>query len=244
VTPEEERVRRALRQVRDPGPVPDDVAARLEAALAGLRAGSDDPDADADAEVGPPARHRPGHRRPEPVASRQRRARLLLAAAALATVAVGGGLVVQTVQDGLTGSEEDATAGAASSAREEAPDLPSPEAAGPGGEAALAAGPVRLRSGRLGQDVERALRALPAAADRGVGATADLLRTGCVVPPPSDDVLLVPARLDGVPGTLRVPVVPASARGVNRVVTVEVLSCDDPARVRDVARVVVPRPTG
>jgi hypothetical protein len=103
---------------------------------------------------------------------------------------------------------------------------------------------VRLRSGRLGQDVERALRALPAAADRGVGATADLLRTGCVVPPPSDDVLLVPARLDGVPGTLRVPVVPASARGVNRVVTVEVLSCDDPARVRDVARVVVPRPTG
>ena len=104
LTPRQEEVRRLLADARHTGPIPEDVAGRLDEVLAGLAAGSDD---EAAATAGT---------RVVSLASRRRRRATTALVAAAAVVAVGVGLG-QIMGDGLGGGgSEDSTA--ASSAKE------------------------------------------------------------------------------------------------------------------------------
>jgi hypothetical protein len=190
---DEERVRRALADAADPGPVPADVADRLDAVLAGLvreRAGQSPRSAEVSAEGGPA---------PSP-ATRRRWPGLLAAAVVASLVALGVGTLVRAG----SGSVEQSTGSAAS-----APDRQATSAApeGAGGHGTLGpAGPAwRLRSATFAQDAQRladsrrsTLADTPA---QGLRAAAPA-PPGCLVParPPGGRVLHV--TFDGRPATL------------------------------------------
>jgi hypothetical protein len=101
LTPRQEEVRRLLADARHTGPMPDDVAGRLDEVLAGLSTGSGDDRAATPADPATPVRSL--------AAARRRRATTMVVAAA-AVVAVGVGLG-QVVGNGLGGGESaDSTA--------------------------------------------------------------------------------------------------------------------------------------
>lgn len=121
---EEEQVRRALADASPVGPMPPEVAARLDAALAELvaeREGSVEPDPASD-----PVRDELERRR------RRRWPRVLVAAASIAVVGYGAGTVVS----GLSGAGEDAMSTAA---RDQAGSGGAGSAGGQGEEAPEAA---------------------------------------------------------------------------------------------------------
>lgn len=164
--PGQERVRALLADLgssggHPPGPVPDDVAARLDATLAGLSG---------------PA-HEQGHEHAPP--DRRRWPQLLVAAAV--AVVVGAGAVTATLATrGSSGSSSDsgAAGGAASSARSDQAE------SGPADDATV---PTLTRAGFAAQVAT--LLADPAAEARRPGRAT--LAAGCASPPGRGEVLTV-----------------------------------------------------
>lgn len=228
---EQEAVRRALAAEPGPGPLPRDVAARLEATLADLVAErADDRDA--------------GRR----TARAPRGRALLVAAASVAVLGVGIGTVVQN--QGLGGGDaETATSGAADTAADPRSDSnrtlqgqeSAPELAEEPGNASLersfvpAPSPVPLRTRTLRADVARlegarTLTAQPApdgvrpdepAAPRDLGAAR--LLSACDLPSAGPGDRLVAVLLDGDRGTL----VLREAPGSPGLVVAQVYACGD-----------------
>lgn len=259
LTPEQdEQVRRALRSVPPAGRTPDEVAERLDAALAALvaerggvpstpDAGGANATADLDA------------------ARRRRRWRTgLVAAASVAVLGIGLGTVLDDLPRGGAGSDDAATTADGGMAREMAPESPADSAGGVeegvGGlppDALLTATPQDLSSATLARDVRRVTALAPAPArvqdtpggngttdpDGGAakGEGPSTLGDGaaalarCVVPPllPGDQV--APVTLDGVPATL---VVRRAEPGGDGAREAEIYTCDGGDSV--LARTVVP----
>lgn len=135
LTPREEQVRRLLSEARHDEPMPDDVAARLDEVLAGLRV----------------------DRPPVDLAARQRRRHVrnwILAAAAVVVVGVG---VNQVEWSGMSESD-DAGASADSAAMEDGDAAAAPSAAAPeldaGGRADWRAARIQLTADRFGDEVQ------------------------------------------------------------------------------------------
>jgi len=127
LTPEQEaRVRRLLAQARVEGPIPADVAARLDGVLAGLQRASERPQ--------PESSDRPAAVVDLAARRRRRASGLLVAAAAVVAVGLGVGQLVKADNDTHTaGANSEADAAAESSlTRNSAPaaenDLGAPEA--------------------------------------------------------------------------------------------------------------------
>jgi hypothetical protein len=152
LTPQEEQVRRLLADARHTEPLPDEVAARLDAVLADLR--HEDPAA-------PPSV--PATRRPTDLAAARRRRNVrswLIAAAAVVVLGVGIDRVSQMdgAGDDASSSSADTSSelaerpqdgGSAPSAAQEGPSPTSSELG------ALGKWPVRLDSERFGTQVTR-----------------------------------------------------------------------------------------
>ena len=201
---EEAGVRRLLAEARHDGPVPAEVAARLDAALAGLRDGA-----------GPPPEGDRGARVADLTTRRRRAGRILVAAAAAVVVGVGIGVVHDH-----TGS----LAGAGSSAG----SATSGDSAAGGGSATgprtpaylphTLGRPVRLAPSRFAEQVLRLRRgdrtSAPAGSKAGLGARpGDTLTNGTGTQPAPDRsacvpggggraVVVVPVRYAGDPGLL------------------------------------------
>jgi hypothetical protein len=167
MTPEEEaEVTRLLAAAAEPEPVPDEVAARLDAVLAGLVEERSAPGGQAG--PGSPVPGAPGD---QLAAARARRRRWPAALLGAAAVMVGGYAVAGLVGDGsLTGAGGDgASAGGDSSLARDQAQSDGGGADGSGAEGQPEAAPgrptmpgrvmmaVRLRSDRLETDVRRAL---------------------------------------------------------------------------------------
>jgi len=259
MTPEqEEQVRRALASAGPAPQLPPEVAARLDATLAGLVAGrSDAPDAvpDAEAVAGPVAAPL------DELEQRRRRRwpRVLVAAAGVAVLAYGGGVVLEGLQvsggdAASTAARDETFAGAGAGAESEdrsAPDAPGvmPPSTGAGdglvaqgGKAgsarALSTRTVRLHRDTLVEDVGRLIGRTALVDEKSAGAD-DAGRPGsvaalvapCAVPTVTRAVGYAPARLDGVPATLVV------RRDTDGTRVAEVYACGDPARRLAVAPV-------
>jgi hypothetical protein len=205
--PRQDEVRRLLGELPDPGPLPADVAARLDDRLAALvaeRAGGSE-----HAEVTDLAAAR---------ARRRRRRTALVAAASVAVLGIGIGTVADDLLPG-GGSSESATtadAGGDSMMREAAPDAPTDQGGAktysqdsdgaPGTESGGAAAGARralVRSATLDEDLAR----IAARADQQRALTADTPGTAsalapCAVPTLADGDQAVPVRFDGDPATL------------------------------------------
>jgi hypothetical protein len=210
---DEERVRRALAASAASGPVPDDVAARLDEVLAGLVA-ERGPSAPGTGGAGSPDVKKLGERR------RRRPPQLLVAAALLAVVAVGVGTVVRSV--GGSGSADSSSAGGqkassqdrstAGGSTESLQDAPAP------------VGPLpRLHSSSLPADVARLVEGRRARALTNGSAEVPRApsRTGCVLPAEPTGTRVIAVRLDGRRATL---VLSSPHRGVREAT---VYSCGD-----------------
>lgn len=155
LTPEQdEAVRRLLAEARHSEPVPADVAARLDAALADL--GPEDAEHAEDTDTGA---------EPAPVvdldtARRRRRnaGRVLVAAAAVIVAGVGIGQVI-----GVSDGSDDSSAGGSTAVQQEAPDRGQSESAdaAPPPAALAEQVPLQLNGTDLAQQVEDQLGALP-----------------------------------------------------------------------------------
>jgi hypothetical protein len=205
--PGQDRVRRLLAELADPGPLPADVAARLDDRLAALVA---EREAALDAPAAEVA---------DLSAARARRRRLrtgLVAAASVAVLAIGIGTVADDLlpSGGESQSTTAADAGGDSMLREAAPDAPGPAEGSPetyqqddqDGEAGSAATEVRrseVRSATLDEDLARIAgrpslqRGLVEDARGSASALAP-----CAVPTLAEGDAAVPVRLDGDPATL------------------------------------------
>lgn len=206
-TPREDAVRRLLAEARHDGPIPDDVAARLDAALADLRSEA------------------PPRAVGDLAAARRRRARVrtgLVAAAAVVLVGVG----ISRVD--LSGESADAGAGGSadsSATREEAAgEAAAPDALSSGSALAdlesLPEDP-RLRSDRLEQQVARLVAQGQGGTD---GAQATAPSASCPVPPGPGRAIY--ATYDGDPAVL---VIRPPADGM-RVAEVYLCGASTPAR--------------
>ena len=198
LTPEQdEAVRRRLAEARHTGPIPADVAARLDEVLAGLSA----EDAE-DAEDAAPA----------PVldldtARRRRRnvGRVLVAAAAVIVAGVGIGQVV-----GTSGSSDDSSAGGAASVQQEAPDRGQSQGieSAPAAPGTLAEQvPLQLTGDDLAQQVETQLTDLPPAVQSQTlagdsPALADPSFSCQVSLDTADGTRVIPAYVDGAAALL------------------------------------------
>lgn len=146
LTATDEQVRRLLADARHTEPMPEDVAARLDGVLAGLR----------EEQVEVPA-SRPERTRADEIAAARRRRTVrnwLVAAAAVVVVGVG---INQVEWSGMS-SGDDAGAGGDSTAAEAAPNEDSaeaPNAATDRREAAWQAARLQLTADRFGAQVER-----------------------------------------------------------------------------------------
>lgn len=223
LTPAEEQVRRLLADARHTEPVPDDVAARLDGALADLRA-------------------EPAPRRTRSVidlatARRRHNARTWLVAAA-AAVAIGVGINQLDLSFSGGGDEASSAGGSANQVQVESDgsSASKPEAAAPNEDLVhgLFAGPVvRLDSDRFGAQVRRVADA-PAAlsGDAGGGAAAysddastrRQLGKACAIPDVSGR--LVAVSYDGQRGVL----VYRPARGDTQIVDLFLCDRDGPER--------------
>jgi hypothetical protein len=121
LTPEEEQVRRLLADARHTQPVPDDVAARLDAVLADLR--DEDPEA--------PAPVVASQRPVDLAAARRRRNARSWLVAAVAVVAVGFG-INQVAHMDVSGSDDDGGSSSDSAASGETVQRPGDRDAGAG----------------------------------------------------------------------------------------------------------------
>lgn len=166
-----DELRALLADARASGPVPDDVATRLDATLASLQAERADATEQGTTVVVPL------RRRLVP--------RLLVAAAAMVVVATGSVGIARVVSD--TGGDDAMTADSATSADSDTggvperstarSDDPAPELAG--GGTAYADGSVQLSSATFAQDAARVMRAA-ATASKAQAPTDDGLDTGSV----------------------------------------------------------------
>jgi hypothetical protein len=201
--PGHDEVRRLLAELADPGPVPADVAARLDDRLAALvaeRAAA----ADEQAPVS------------DLSAARDRRRRLrtaLVAAASVAVVGIGIGTVADDLLPGGGSSESATTADAGNDSMlgEAAPDAPAErdgapetfgEQGGAGGGSTAEVRRIPIRSATLDEDLARiarpeARRVLPGDA---AGIASSL--APCAVPALAGGDEALPVRLDGDPATL------------------------------------------
>ncbi|QNN54434.1 hypothetical protein [Nocardioides mesophilus] len=260
MTPEqEEAVRRALAAAPPAGPMPADVAARLDATLADLGAGRtagasqpgrpEQPEPD---QAGQPQQlRRPGAGGTAGPGRSRRWTGLLVAAATVAVAGVGVGVVIDHL--GGSGSGSDSQAGATSdmaggdNAARDAPE--SQDGLGQPAQntlVALGARPVPLRSAGLAADAarvleERRLRRVDLAGvlagtsqlASGTGAEAATVRqlAACELPDLARGDVLVVARLDGERGTL---VLHRAAAGTR---VAQFYACDDASRSVATARV-------
>jgi hypothetical protein len=229
VTPEEEeQVSRALRSLPPVGPVPADLATRLDATLADLVAER----ADAPAE--------------KPTRRRRRLPTLVVAAASVAVVALGLGVVNETMQgSGEDQSASDTAAGGSAEAETApGPTTLSQDDADAAGKAPGRLSAVRLRAAHLERDVRRAVLLAGVDAQRAMADTEPntLGEDGevppqrravarCVLPDTAPGDRLVAVRLDGARGTL---VLRAEKDGVH---VAEVYACDDVAEPLAMTRV-------
>jgi hypothetical protein len=245
LTPEEEQVRRLLADARHTAPLPDDVAARLDAVLADLS--DEDPSA-----PGPVV----ASRRPIDLAAarRRRNARSWLIAAA-AVVAIGFG-VNQVAHIDVSGSEGDASSADSSAVSGREVERPGDDAAGAGqdsGDVPAApsaqapspefgpdfyAAPLRLHTDRFGAQVTRIRdRAERAKSDAGNFSTASgsvtydglgLLHAYRSTCPTADwgRGHAVPVRYDGRPGVL----IFRQVRGDTQVADLFLCGSDQPER--------------
>jgi hypothetical protein len=224
LTPEQEEVRRLLADARHTGPMPDDVADRLDRVLAGLATDSDD-----DRVAAPAAAV-------VSLASRRRRRATSALVAAAAVVAVGIGLG-QVIGDGVGGGGS-ADSSAASSSQDEGASLDRPAAkrrshrAGDSTKVFSVADPQPIRPRHFSADVRRVQEVL---VTRGAD---NLSAQGSPVPEAAASDVCVPTR--GATGTV-VPVrygrqrgvlVFRAAQGESRVV--ELFACGNPAALRSV----------
>jgi len=251
VTPEqEEQVRRALGSLPPEGPVPPEVARRLDARLAELVAERDAESVESAEPTGSPAAPvGDGAERDELAARRRRRWRTgLVAAASVAVLGVGLGTVVDDLSLG-GGDSASTTAGAGDSA----PETAFGDAAGGArrltdGTQYLARDRQDLSSATLDSDVARVaalgpvLTAGPAPSAEEGRVTTDQSTapglaaiTACDVPRTRPGDQVVPVRLDGDRATL---VLRGDAAGTREA---QIYSCDDGDVV--LATTVVP-PTG
>jgi hypothetical protein len=154
LTPEEEQVRRLLADARHTQPVPDDVAARLDAVLADLR--DEDPAAPVPVTV---------VQRPADLAAARRRRRnvrsWLVAAAAVVVVGIGVNQVAHldvSADDSGGSADTSAVAGAAGGGDEPQSgraDAQEPTDGAQDYDSALSRAPVRLDPDRFGAQVTR-----------------------------------------------------------------------------------------
>ncbi len=205
---EEERVRRALASAAAPGPMPEQVTARLDDVLAGLAA-----ERASTRTLGTSAHH-------DRAASRRRWPGLLAAAAAVVLLALGVGSLVR----GTTGGQGEAQSAAGRAEATAQGTLPPPAQPLTGEGAPVAALP-RLRSASFARDVRRLLAAPPTAGlvdgrrAATPGPTEQALR--CLRPPRPAGATIRAVVLDGRVATL---VVGPLRHGVR---TVEVYACRD-----------------
>jgi hypothetical protein len=157
-----EWVRDLLADARVTGPMPADVAARLDETVASLQA---------------ERRLAARRREPEPqvVVPMRRRIGPALAAAAVVVV-IGGVAVGQIVGGGSQGSNDSATSADAGGSLALQPEAPGSSAQGqvPGAEKAAGQGLPRLTTGSFGQDAARVMRDFSATALTGSSPSADL----------------------------------------------------------------------
>jgi hypothetical protein len=194
--PDAEAVRRLLAQARHTEPMPDDVAARMDAVLADLSRAPDGVPSEQAPRVVPLSRHR-----------RRRAAALLVAAAA---IVVGGVTVAQHLPSTGSSSAPSAASGADSSTEFDrgsdstsAPGssgrLPAPQDLA-GGSATLRRGRVVVRPQHFTADALAARRLLTAATTPTDGLQLSRLRAGCIDVPPRSTVL--PATYQRAPAAL------------------------------------------
>jgi hypothetical protein len=214
LTPEQQEVRRLLADARHPGPMPDDVADRLDRVLAGLGAGSDGDDLD---DLPAPDDRDPAPVAPAaavvPLASRRRRRRAttaLVAAAAVVAVGIGLGQVVGNGLDSMGGSADSSSADRAleSGGREAGSQARGPRPGRPGASTWVVDQTMAhpLRPGRFSSDVQR-IRRQVATLDGDTLVTEEELRgslsaaRGCL-PSAGRAGTVVPVRYRGEPGFL------------------------------------------
>jgi hypothetical protein len=142
-TPDEERVRRLLADARVDEPVPADVAARLDAVLAGLAAAPSEEEDGADRADGADRIHRAG--RGDELARRRGRRRWLTGLTAAAALVVAG-VVVQ--QSGPMSSGDSSSSTASEGSGKSAGDAAGGDAAAPTAPAPAATGAGKDQLGR------------------------------------------------------------------------------------------------
>lgn len=200
-SPHDDAVRRLLADARHEQPMPDDVAARLDAVLADLRT----------EDVAPPV--------VDLAAARRRRTRLrngLVAAAAVVLVGFG---VSQVDLSGMSAGESDAGGAADSSvAREDAAAAPSATAALPS--------VVRLSSARLEQQVRRLVGTTDPLLLADPAGQAGTTSSAPECPVPTAGGVPLTATYDGEPAVL---VLQPPAGGV-RVADVYLCGAESPVR--------------
>jgi hypothetical protein len=151
LTPEEEQVRRLLADARHTQPVPDDVAARLDAVLADLR------DEDPAAPVPVTVLQQPA----DLAAARRRRHHVrswLVAAAAVVVIGIGVNQVAHLDVSADSGGSADTSAGAAGGGDEPQSGLAGAQEPTDGAQdydGAFSTAPVRLDPDRFGAQVTR-----------------------------------------------------------------------------------------
>ena len=215
LTPEQQEVRRLLADARHPGPMPDDVADRLDRVLAGLGAGSAGDDLD---DLPAPHDRDPAPVAPAatvvPLASRRRRRRAttaLVAAAAVVAVGIGLGQVVGNGLDSMGGSADSSSADRAleSGGRDAGSRARGPRPDRPGASTWVVDQTMAqqlLRPGRFSSDVQR-IRRQVATLDGDTLVTQEELRgsvsaaRGCL-PSAGGPGTVVPVRYRGEPGVL------------------------------------------
>lgn len=225
--PEQEAVRRLLGEVPPAGPVPDAVAARLDARLAELVAEREAAAPSPVAETGD-----------DELAQARRRRRfrtVLVAAASVSVLGLGFGTVLDDLSGG-SGSSESVTAadsgdsGDAGGARElpESPEAAGPDASGEGGgsgsprveaDSARAVPRPEVRRATLEADVTRIADQESTFGAEGEGAAARLLEP-CAAPKLGPRDRVVPIRFEGDDATLVVRARKGGARDA------EIYACD------------------
>ena len=239
MTPEqEEQVRRVLGSLPPEGPMPPDVAARLDATLADLVAQRTSTGSPADP-----------HAQGDELAARRRRRRIttgLVAAASMAVIGVSLGTMADLTDLTGGGSDSAQSGETAFDSGAAAPEAAPQDSAGgadagalgeiPDGVRLLATERQDVSSATLDRDVARVAALAPAASTAREGLTGDRAgpdggpdeeRSGlaafapCVVPAADRGDLVAPVRLDGEPATM---VLNRAAGGVREA---QIYACDD-----------------